>query len=341
MPLAKNNLNAARPWVRIAIVTFNSGAFTQRCIDALAAQTDSDFDVVIVDNNSTDGAVDGLRLPDVRFTLVKNSDNKGFAGGSNQGLKDGVTPYVMSLNPDTRLDKNALKHLRRAADAHPDIAMLSPVLWQTEAHDRMDGVGDTLSVFGIAWRNGYGQPLAVDTLFGVTEIFGPTGAAALYRRDVFEREGGFDDSFFCYFEDVDLAFRLRARGEVALLVPDATGVHDGGHSSDALPGFAVRQTSANAPQSITQNAPLVLLPVMLGLHIVAHLWFQFRNRGTDLAAARGEGFARGLRAIPKRLMARCRRRPYPFGASWRVGRRLSWTIRDVNARLHVHWRYPR
>lgn len=341
MPSPASELPLTQPWVRIAIVTFNSGAFTQSCIDALAAQTDGEFEALIIDNDSTDGAIDTLRLPDARFTLVRNRDNNGFAGGTNQGLKQGASPYVMSLNPDARLALDCLERLRAATVANPGVAMLSPVLWQSDARDTADGAGDTLSVFGIAWRNAYGQSIAPDTLSRPSEIFGPTGAAALYRRDVFAREDGFDESFFCYFEDIDLALRLRAQGEVALLVPDAHGVHDGGHSSNALPGFAVRQTSANAPQSIARNAPLLLLPLMLILHITAHLWFQFRNRGTDLAAARAQGFKRGLKAVPRRILSRLRRRPYPLGASWRVARRMSWTIRDVNARRFKRWDCPR
>lgn len=337
MPSPNSDPSARQPWVRIAIVTFNSGAFTQTCLDALASQTDSDFEAVIIDNMSTDGAIDTLRLPDERFTLVRNKDNNGFAGGTNQGLKDGTSTFVMSLNPDTRLAPECLERLRAAAANYPSFAMLSPVLWQTDARDAADGAGDSLSIFGIAWRNGFGQRIAPAALAYASEVFGPTGAAAVYRRDVFAKEGGFDEQFFCYFEDVDLALRLRARGERTLLVPTAQGVHDGGHSTDSLPGFAVEQTSANAPQSIARNAPALLVPIMLGLHIFAHLWFQFRNRGTDLAAARATGFRRGVKRIPSQFLSRLHRRPYPLGAGWRVARRLSWRVRDVNQRRFFQW----
>ena len=83
-------------WVRIVIVTFNSGEFTQECVNALAAQTEPGFEVVIVDNGSTDGAIERLSLPDDRFSLIMSQTNSGFAGGSNYGLKDAKTPYVMT-----------------------------------------------------------------------------------------------------------------------------------------------------------------------------------------------------------------------------------------------------
>ncbi|WP_298914940.1 glycosyltransferase family 2 protein [uncultured Algimonas sp.] len=327
-------------WVRIAVVTYNSGAHTQACLDALAAQSDPAFTAIIVDNDSSDGAIDGLRLPDARFTLVRNTVNNGFAGGSNQGVRQGREPYVMTLNPDTRLDPDCLARLHQAARDHAGAAMLSPLLWQEASPPVLDGAGDTLSLYGIAWRNGHGRAWPDATGLEVCEVFGPSGAAALYRRDRFEAVGGFDESFFCYFEDVDLALRLRARKDIALLVPDANGIHIGGHSTAGLPGFAIRQTSRNALSSMATNAPLALLPVMLALHVIAHAWFQFRNRRTPVARFRSDGFRQGLARLPQRLWARTRRRPYPIGASLHVARRLSWTIRDVNARRFVSWPAP-
>ena len=91
------------PWVRIVIVTFNSGDFTQDCVDALAGQTDENFEVVIVDNGSEDGGIEALKLPDSRFSIHLSKTNTGFAGGSNLGLEGAKTPYVMTMNPDTRL----------------------------------------------------------------------------------------------------------------------------------------------------------------------------------------------------------------------------------------------
>lgn len=331
------------PWVRIAIVTFNSGDYTQSCLDALAVQTDRDFDVVIIDNCSTDGAIDQLKLPDDRFRLIRNAVNSGFAGGTNLGLLSdqpghNAPPYVMSVNPDTQLNPDCLAQLNWATQTYPNTDMFSPVLWQSsDKAARLDGAGDTLSAFGVAWRNAHEQALDLTGFPNVSEVFSPTGAAALYRTAAYRREGGLDEAYFCYFEDVDLAMRLRARGGRALLVKSAIGTHAGGHSTNALPGFAVRQTSRNALWSLTTNTPFPLLPIMLSLHVTAHLWFQFRNRGTDLANVRAEGFRSGLKGLPLRFFARFKRRPYPLGASFRLARRLSWSISDVNRRQLVWW----
>lgn len=330
------------PWLRIVVVTHNSGDFTQRCLDALAGQTDRAFEVVVVDNCSDDGAIDALVLPDPRFSLIRNAQNNGFSGGSNQGLRSATSAYLMTLNPDARLSAGCLAAVRSAATIDPNAAMLSPVLWRPsdgDGEDRvLDGAGDTYSAFGLAWRNGYNTPGSAIDLPDMAEVFGPSGAAAVYRRDLFMAEGGFNERFFCYYEDVDLALRLRARGGRAVLVTHASGVHDGGHSTEALPGFAVRQTARNGLLCIIESVPILIMPIILGLHITLHFWVQYRNRGSDMATIRAAGFKQGIQGAPRSLMARVRRRPYRIGASYRLGKQIAWRIADVRARRFMWWR---
>lgn len=332
---------SAEPWVQIVIVTFNSGAFTQNCLNALAGQTEGGFRAIIVDNKSTDGAVEKLVMPDSRFRLVYNSANTGFAGGSNFGLKDATTPYVMTLNPDTTLDTHCLSALRDATQKFPNAAMFSTVLWR-EKRDKpgpriADGIGDSLSSFGIAWRNGHDTLVDAAMLPEYSEVFSPSGAAALYRQDAFNQANGFNEDFFCYLEDIDLGLRLRSRGGRCILASNAIAVHSGGHSTSAFPGFAIRQTSQNMLAVILISAPIPLVPIMLTQHIIAHHWFQFRNRRRHIAAFRQDGFERGLRRIGLSFRTRWKRPIYPPGATWRVMQRLSWSIQDINKRRVIFW----
>lgn len=323
-----------RPWVRIVIVTHNSGRFTQNCVDALARQTDQLFEVVIVDNMSTDGEVERLSLPDKRFSVIFSTDNSGFSGGSNLGLKGAKTPYVMTLNADAFLSPNCLLALRDATESFPEEHMFSPILFKPGAGQVLDGAGDHFSIFGLGWRNGVGRPISeyASILIDTPEVFGATGAAALYRRDVFEKLGGFDERFFCYIEDVDLAFRIRARGGRCRLIPQADGVHIGGHSSNEIPGFAITQTVRNNLILIVSSAPLILLPIMFVLHLAAHIKFQSKNKRTEIAEIRKRSFSKAIRHLPKILFQRFSRRPYPLGASFRIASSLSWSIRDVKTR---------
>jgi len=133
------------PWVRIAIVTFNSGDFTQSCLNALSAQTNSNFEVVVFDNNSSDGKIEKLMLPDSRFSLFISPENLGFATGSNQSLKGAQTPYVMTLNADAILEPDCLATLFDASQRFPKYSMFSPILFKTGSSKILDGAGDSLS----------------------------------------------------------------------------------------------------------------------------------------------------------------------------------------------------
>lgn len=327
------------PWVRLCIVTYDSGVYIQRCVDALQQQTDRDFEVVILDNQSRDGSIEDLELPDDRFRIILNARNEGFATGSNRAAKGAETPYIMTLNPDTALEPDCLSILRETIESHDSPAMLSPLLWRESSGDRSvcDGAGDTLSIFGLAWRNGYGKDLDPSAYPAVLEVFGPSGAAALYRRDVFEDEDGFNDTFFCYFEDVDLAFRIRCRGGRALLVIGAQGVHTGGHSVQAVPDFPAYHTDRNRVFFLIESVPGLLLILMGPLYVLSTLWFQIRQRRDHISALRMRALRDACRQAGGAFRRRYRRKPYSFGASLRVARRMSWRPRDVRHRRFLRW----
>jgi GT2 family glycosyltransferase len=188
------------PFVSIVIVAYNSGDLLQKCLGGLAAQTLSDFEAIIVDNASTDGSISRLRLPDARFRLLMAGENLGFAGGSNRGIKASRAPWVATLNPDAIPALNWLAALRRATERHLSVDMFGSTQIDALNPDRLDGCGDVYSFLGMPWRGCYGH--AIDHIPPEGETFAPCGAAALYRREVIEKAGGFDEAFFCYLEDV-------------------------------------------------------------------------------------------------------------------------------------------
>lgn len=232
-----------QPVAVVVVVTYNSGPDTQRTLDALAAQTRRDFEIVVWDNASLDAAVDRLVLP-AGARLVRSETNLGFAEANNRAALMASTPYVVTLNPDAFPDPDWFERLIGCAE---DTGAESVASLQIAADDpqRLDGAGDTLGIAGIAWRNGYRHPIAERPTERV-EVFSACGAAALYRRDAFEAVGGFDERFFCYFEDVDLGFRLRLRGGSTVLEPAAVVHHVGSVSSQKVSGFAEYHGTRNA-----------------------------------------------------------------------------------------------
>ncbi len=295
--------SAAPPWARIVIVAYRSGAHLQNCIDALAAQTDPDFEVVIVDNHCPDNSVADLRLPDARFMTMRASGNIGFAGGSNFGATSARAPWIVTLNPDTIAEPEWLAEMKAAAARQPTFEMLSATLIQADDPSTVDGFGDVLSIYGIAWRGAHGRPVSA-LPDGDAEVFGPSGACAAFARAAFESTGGFDEWFFCYLEDVDLACRLRRYGCKCLQVRRAIVRHVGSGSTERNGEFQFYQTYRNNLRLILRNAPVILAPLALVLYFSAQAYILYRNRRSPGANARILGLKEALAGIPSALRSR-------------------------------------
>jgi GT2 family glycosyltransferase len=249
------------PWIRVVLVNYNAGPVLAETVAALAAQTDGDFEAVIVDN---DGSAARLALPDGRFHLMAAGRNLGFAAGSNLGARGASTPWLAMLNPDATPEPDWLAHLRRATARYPEAAMFGSTQLNAANPRVLDGAGDCYSVYGIAWRGGHGAP--ADSVREDARVFAPCGAAALYRRDVFEAAGGFAESFFCYLEDVDLGFRLNLLGEEAIQVADARVRHVGGAATPFARGLILR----NSVYVAVRCLPLPHAAVALAALVLSH-----------------------------------------------------------------------
>jgi GT2 family glycosyltransferase len=247
-------LNGARsPSATVIIVAYDSGDFLQPCIDALARQTFRDFEAVVVDNASRDASVDDLRLPDARFRVERLGANTGFAVANNRAACASHAEFLILLNPDAVADPGWLCALIDAARRHPGAASLGSLQLRLDDPGVLDGVGDVWHVAGLAWRAGEGYPASQAP--GDGEIFGPCGAAALYRREAFVAAGGFDERFFCYCEDVDLAFRLRAAGGGSLRITSAVVRHAGSGISGRRSDFTLYHGHRNRIWTFVKNTP--------------------------------------------------------------------------------------
>jgi len=257
--------NQTAPKVTVCIVAYQSGAFLQPCVDALAAQTFADFEAVIVDNDSTDGSIEALRLPDARFRVEPMGKNLGFAAANNVAARASRAPWFATLNPDTRADPGWLEALLAAAERWPQAASFGSTQVSLDHPNELDGVGDVYHAAGMAWRARLGRSVAETPPEG--EVFGPCAAAALYRREPFVALGGFDESFFCYCEDVDLAYRLRLAGWTAVQVPDAVVRHAGSGISGRASDFTLFHGHRNRVWVYVKNTPSIWLWLLLPYHL--------------------------------------------------------------------------
>jgi len=270
--VASNNSNA--PKVSVCIVTYNSAQDIEDCLHAVQRQSFPLASIVVVDNASTDGTREVLARCGDGIRLILNERNNGFAGGQNQAIAASApSDYVLVLNPDVSLDPDYIAEIVAFMERDPRIGSATGMLVRADRPDTMDSAGLVLRQDRNAADLAAGEPTANWT--SPREIFGVSGAAAVYRRAMIEdvADGGqfFDEDFFAYKEDVDVAWRARHLGWTAVYVPSARAVHrrgwkPGGRRS--VPIFVRRHSYQNRFFTLIKNEPagphlFLLLPRLL------------------------------------------------------------------------------
>jgi len=211
--------------VAVNIVTFNSADDIGACLESLASQTFRDFHIHVLDNASSDNTVAKLRGYDV--TLVQSGVNTGFAKAHNDLVRAYPAEYVLMLNPDAVLKPAFLEKIVAALDSRPDAASATGKLLRLDGKT-LDSTGIIMLRSQRHLDRGAGEP-DLGQFDKAEDVFGPSGAAALYRvkalQDVVVGGQFFDEDFFAYREDADLAWRCRLMGWNSIYVPDAVALH--------------------------------------------------------------------------------------------------------------------
>lgn len=228
-------------FVSVTIVTYNSGRFIKRCLESVLDQQYPFKEIVVIDNNSTDGTVDILEPFEDRCRIIYNEENIGFAAAQNQAIASSNGEWVLTLNPDVLLLPGFLEVLVDAGNLDPKAGTIcGKLLTMTAGFDfpQEPLVDSTGIYFTPNLRHLDRGSLQVDNghFRNFEYVFGATAAAALYRREMINDiavDGEFfDDDFFAYREDADVAWRAQLMGWKCLYVPYAKGYH----VRKALPG---------------------------------------------------------------------------------------------------------
>lgn len=304
--------------ISVVIVNWNSAADLAECLGSLARQTSAPYEIIVVDNGSTDGSAAMVRERFPTVKLLANTENLGFAPAVNQGIEAARGEWVATLNNDTLADPRWLERLQAAASAQlpaaeGELGMLQSCIVFKDRPDTLNSTGLLLFKDATAADRGVRTPTAKAEDWPL-EIFCPTAGAAAYRRSMLERVrlpvGVFDSSFFMYYEDVDLGWRCRLAGFRARYVPDAIVYHAfQGSSRRHGNRFVLRQCTKNRLIALARNASPELLVRSLPKTLTEILW---------LAAFGGPGALREVtprvlrafreeRALVTQLLARDRR----------------------------------
>jgi GT2 family glycosyltransferase len=299
--------------VSVIIVTWNSKKYLLDCLEHLLMQTFRDFEVILVDNGSEDGALDGLhkKYPSLDLHIHRLSSNRGFAVANNIGVRLARGKWLALLNADAFPNPDWLEQLLKAVEDNPEFSFFASCQLQANQPELLDGAGDAYHVSGLAWQRYHNYPT---DQFGLEseEVFGACAAAAIYSCETFLQVGGFDEDFFSYHEDVDLSFRLRLQGFRCLYVPQAKVAHVGSASTGARSDFWLYHWQRNYVWSFFQNMPSVLLWEALPAHLMANfsnvLNYARRKHGRTVLKAKIDAL-RGLQlAFEKRRRIQSARR---------------------------------
>jgi GT2 family glycosyltransferase len=210
--------------VSIVIVNWNGAHLLPACLDALRLQTRPADEIIVVDNGSTDGSRALLATAYPEVHVLPYQQNLGFAGGTNAGIAASRGEIVVALNNDTIPRPDWLAALIAPLEADARLGATMSTMVFAHAPETIAAAGITIHRNGLALEDLLGTPVAALPV-QPRSIFGPTGGAAAYRRSMLDDIGHFDEDFFLYLEDVDLAWRARLRGWPSLHVPGAVVAH--------------------------------------------------------------------------------------------------------------------
>ncbi|MCR5831020.1 MAG: glycosyltransferase family 2 protein [Lachnospiraceae bacterium] len=288
--------------VTVIIPNYNGIKYLKDCLDSLAAQT-MKAEIIVVDNASEDGSekiaedYEGVRL-------IPLSQNFGFCRAVNEGIKVTKTKYLILLNNDTKADPSFVEELYKAIDAHDDTFSVASKMLQMNAPDRIDSAGDLYCALG--WAFSLGKDGRSSRYDKEAVIFSACGGAAIYRKELFEQIGYFDELHFTYLEDVDVGYRARIMGYVNRYTPKAVVYHAGsGSTGGRYNPFKVRLASRNSWYVIYKNMP--------ALQIIINLPFLLIGFGTKALFFICKGYGREYLSGMKRGYLMCvAGRKYPF-----------------------------
>jgi GT2 family glycosyltransferase len=293
------------PLVSVVVLNFNGRKWLPGCLGALAAQRGAPpFETILVDNGSTDGSVDLVRVSWQGVRVASNSDNVGFAEGNNAGARLARGAWIAFLNNDTVAEADWLGRLHAEAAAHSECALITSRLVFLDDPSIVDSAGDGYLRAGGAFKHGHGAP--AEAFAASREVFGACGGAFMIRRQAFDALGGFDPRFFMNYEDVDLSYRARLAGFRTWYAASAIVRHAGSGSLGAVSPAAVFYGQRNLEWTWIKNTP----PGLLAATALPHLLYSLAGVVHYVAVGRGGAALRGkwaaLRALPQVLADRRR-----------------------------------
>ena len=323
------------PIISVIIVDFNSGDRLEKCLKHLTNQSHKDFEVIIVNNGSSDYTAQDLKQFNLNLDLIQAETNLGFAAGCNLAAKSAAGKWLAFLNPDAYADKEWLKEFMNAAHRYADVDAFGSTQINADNPELIDGAGDVYHILGIGYRGYFGwekQHLPPEG-----EVFAPCGAAAFYRAETFNMLGSFDERFFCYGEDVDLGFRLRLSGGRCIQLSKAIIKHEGSGVTGRHSDFTIYHGHRNRIWLAYKNTPFWFYWPFLPLHVLANIYLLIRSPKAGITRPYLKALWDGYRGL-FRFRADRRKTLKDRQISYNdLGRAIEWSPSKISNREGKNW----
>lgn len=278
----------------IIIPNYNGIEYLNDCLASLQKCEPNDFHIIVVDNGSTDGSAELLKekYPEVESIFL--TENTGFAPAVNRGLERTKTPYVLLLNNDILVEPDLVGRMEQAIESHKNCFSVSAKMLQMHQPELLDGAGDLYCALGWAFALGKGKT-ASDHYTKPAKIFSSCGGAVIYRMDILNQIGYFDENHFAYLEDVDLGYRAKIHGYDNWYEPSAIVYHAGSaFSGSRYNEFKTKLASRNSIYIILKNMPLLQivfnLPFLLLGFLTKIVFFTKKGYGNTYCKGLINGF---------------------------------------------------
>lgn len=210
--------------VSIIVVNFNGMPHIEACISSVLGQTYSNFEVIVIDNHSTDGSLDYVRCRFPNLKIVANERNLGYAGGINRGLKHTTGEYIAPLNIDTEVDQNWLANMVRFLAENPKVGAVTPKTLLFHDRNKINTLGLNIHITGIGFARALNRESSKNTGHPF-KVAGVSGCSYLIRREILEQIGGINEECFMYYDDIDLSWVINLLGYDMYCIPDAIVYH--------------------------------------------------------------------------------------------------------------------
>ena len=289
----------------VVIPNYNGIKYIEACLESLFVGTEKNFEVIVVDNASSDGSTEIIKKKFPQVKLIQNDNNTGFCKAVNQGIQASKTPYVILLNNDTRVDIAFIHDLEKIIEKDKKIFSASAKMISLHEKNKLDDAGDFYCALGWAFARGKGK--SPDKYNEECDIFAACGGASIYRRDLMINNeiGLFDENHFAYLEDIDIGYRAKICGYKNKFAPNAIVYHAGSATSGSRYNlFKTKLASRNSVYIIYKNMPIFQLilniPLLFVGFFIKTLFFVKKGLGKEYVLGLFEGIKLSASEIGRR-----------------------------------------